>query len=113
MPARKTTKRGRAGVNEKLVAVEKRVEKAAKKAVRTARASLDEARANRKLVAIEKKVGRAARKAGHTIMHSTLSDAVAAVRRTAKSVARRLSAGGPAAKRSGGRATTRRVAGRA
>ena len=95
---RKSKAEGGASAQEKLVAMEKKVEKAAKKAVKTVRAKLDEARTNKKVVAMERKVGRAAKKAAKTV-RASLTDAVAAVKRAAKKVAKQVSAGRPAAKK--------------
>ena len=83
---------------EQLMAMEKKVEKAAKKAVKTVRAKFDEARTNKKVVAMEKKVGRAAKKAAKTV-RSSLTDAMAAVKRAAKKMAKQVSAKKPAAKK--------------
>jgi len=103
----KRTSKAEAGARETLVAMEKKVEKAAKKAVKTVRAKLDEARTNKKVVAMEKKVGRAARKAARTV-RTSLTDAVAAVKRAAKKVVKQASAAKPAAKK-----VVRKAAGKA
>lgn len=107
MVTRLRTKKSRPGTKQRLVAMEQKVEKAAKKAVKTVRGSLAEVRTNKKLVAVERKVGQAAKKAGRTLMHASLSDAVAAVRRAAKKVARRVSKARPPAKRTARKAGRR------
>jgi DNA polymerase II large subunit len=103
------TSKAEAGAKEKLVAMEKTVERAAKKAVKTVRAKIDEARANKKVIAMERKVGRAAKKAATTV-RASLTDAVAAVRRAAKKVAKRVSAAKPAAKKAVKKAAAKRPA---
>jgi hypothetical protein len=109
----KRTSKAEAGAKETLMAMEKKVEKAAKKAVKTVRAKLDEVRANKKVVAMEKKVGRAATKAAKTV-RTSLTDAMAAVKRAAKKVAKQAAAAKPAAKKAAkkvaGKAPARRVA---
>jgi hypothetical protein len=123
------TSKAEADAKGGLASMEKKVEKAARKAVKTVRAKFDEARANKQVVAMEKKVGRAAKKAVKTVrakldeartnkkvvamekkvgraakkaaktVRASLTDAMAAVKRAAKKVTKQVSAKKPAAKK--------------
>jgi hypothetical protein len=106
------TSKAEASAKERLMAVEKKVERAAKKAVRTVRAKLDEARTNPKVIAMERKVERAAKKAAKSV-RASLSEAMTAVQRAARKVAKRMSAGKPAARTAAKKAAARRPAKRA
>jgi hypothetical protein len=103
------TSKAEAGAKEKLAAMEKKVEKAARKAVKTVRAKIDEARANKTVVAMERKVERAAKKAAST-MRASLSDAVAAVKRAAAKVGKRAASAKPAPKKAAKKAVGKKAA---
>jgi hypothetical protein len=132
-------RKSKAETGGKLAAMEKQVEKAAKKAVKTVRAKLEQTQAKEKLMAMEKKVERAARKAVKTVrgkldearankkvvamekkvgraakkaartVRSSLNDAMAAVKRAASGVASKVSAGKPAARKAAKKAPAKKA----
>jgi hypothetical protein len=135
----KRSSKAETGAKETLAAMEKKVEKVAKKAVRTVRARLAESGAKDKLMAVERKVQRAAKKAAGNVrtklaevradkrvvamerkveraakkaarsVQASLTDAMAAVKRAANKVARRVSSAKPAAKKTARKAPARRA----
>jgi len=106
---KRTAKAEVESTKDKLVAMEKKVERAAKKAVKSAKAKFEEARTSPRVVSMERKVSRAAKKAVRSV-RTSLTDTVAAVKAAAKKISRKVKAAGPAAKKAAKKAPARRSA---
>ena len=106
---KRTAKAEVESAKDKLAAMEKRVERAAKKAVRTAKARIEEVRDNPKVVSMQRKVNRTAKKAAKTV-RASLTDAMAAVKNAARKMAKQVKSAPAAAKKAARKTPAKRAA---